>query len=545
MTSSSSPKPENELPLIVDNWPMSLEATRERLKEVEQRLDQFRAALRLANVEIERRNRGIIALTTFAYQASRMANINALLKLTLTQALEVTGAPVGAIVIIDAESKALNLNIYKGLTTELAEILTGRDLGHGAVALMPHLVAGSGALLELKTTDDEAERLLLAAGRLVSLVNLPIQTSRRLMGALLVGQQDERSFSSADLCFLMAISQEVALVLEGLSLRERLWDTAEILLGGEITDAELQNRERPLPAVQTPFELPAVPPLPQAAEGDLEQLLAAMMAAEDEVQQQNADLYALNTIAELMNRLLDSKEILQYAVEQTETLLVTDAAWLYLIDERDQLVLSAHTGLSTTYVRGMNQLALGQGIEGQVAAENKALFVEVNSADTSVHKIWVDKEGLRALAAVPIIRTRVEQGRTDTRVIGVLAIGKHQTPPNFSWSPREVRLLSSIANQLALAIDNARLYAQIQDEHTNVSTGNKILREVNELLLHRNARLEEFFRDDLRTALVEAGQTLTCLLAGDSPPTAEAQKQAASDIKRIIEQLDGILDTTH
>ena len=88
---------------------------------------------------------------------------------------------MGAIVVIDAGTKALNLNIHKGLTTELTDILTGRQLGQGATALMPHLVAGSGALLELKTTDDEAERLLLAAGRLTSLVNLPIQTSRRLM----------------------------------------------------------------------------------------------------------------------------------------------------------------------------------------------------------------------------------------------------------------------------------------------------------------------------------------------------------------------------
>ncbi|HXV42689.1 MAG TPA: hypothetical protein VEC96_06470, partial [Anaerolineae bacterium] len=136
---------ENDLPLVVDNWPMSLEATRERLKEVEQRLEQYRAALRLTHIEIERRNRSIIALTTFAYQASRLANSSALLKLTLTQALEIIGAPLGAIVIIDAETKALDLSIYKGLTVELVDILTGRQLGQGAIALMPHLVAGSGA----------------------------------------------------------------------------------------------------------------------------------------------------------------------------------------------------------------------------------------------------------------------------------------------------------------------------------------------------------------------------------------------------------------
>jgi GAF domain-containing protein len=534
-------KSENELPLVVDNWPMSLEATRERLKKVEQRLEQYRAALRLSGVEIERRNRGIIALTTFAYQASCLASVNILLKLTLTKALETTGAPVGAIVMIDAETKVLNLNIHKGLTTELADILTGRQLEQGAPALMPHLVAGSGALLELQTTDDDAERLLLAAGRLTSLVSLPIQTSRRLMGTLLIGQQDDQKFGSSDLCFLMAISQEVALVLEGLNLRERLWDTAEVFLGNEVTNVERQNEEEAVEALSTPFELPAVPPLPQPAQDDLEQLLAAMMAAEDEVQQHNTDLQTLNAIGEAMNRILDAKEILQYAVGQTQALLQTDAAWLYLINEGDRLILSAHTGLSNTYVRGMHQLALGEGLEGQVASENKAQFIEVNPADTRAFKIWVDKEQLRALAAVPLTRPRAQVEQTDAHVIGVLAVGKRTTPFNFLWSPREVRLLSSIANQLALAIDNARLYAQIQEDHTYLSAGNAILREVNELLLQRNAQLEEFFRDDLGAALTTASQVINRLLSDKTPVTAETQKQVALDLKRIIDRLDDML----
>lgn len=535
-------KVEDGLPLAVDNWPISLEAMRDRLKKAEQRLEQYRIALRLAGGEIERRNRGIIALTTFAYQSSRLASTNALLKLTLSKALETTGAPVGAIVTIEAQTKALNLNVHKGLTTELADILTGRQLGQGATALMPHLVAGSGALLELKTTDDEAERLLLAAGRLTGLVSLPIQTSHRLMGTLVVGQQDDRSFGSSDLCFLMAISHEAALVLDGLHLRERLWDTAEVLLGNEITRIEPQDEEQVVKVPPTPFELPAVPPLPpQPAHDDLEQLLAAMMAAEDEVQQQNSDLQTLNAIAESMNRILDSKETLQYAVSQTQALLEADAAWLYLINERDQLVLSAHIGLSNTYVRGMNQLALGQGLEGQVAAGNVAQFIEVNPADTRGHKIWVDKEQLRALAAVPITRPRSQDGHMDAHVIGVLAVGKRSTPAKFLWSPREVRLLSSIANQLALTIDNARLYAQIQEDHVSLSAGNQVLREVNELLLQRNALLEGLFRDDLTTALITVSQVADRLSVDQTPLTAEAQKQAALDLKEIINKLGDML----
>ena len=135
MAGVNSANSANQMSLVVENWPMSVEATRELLKRAEQRLEQYRAALRLAGTEIERRNRGIIALTTFAYQASCMGNASAMLKLMLSQALETTGAPIGAIVVIDPASKALTVNVQKGLTAELIDILVGRELGHGATAL--------------------------------------------------------------------------------------------------------------------------------------------------------------------------------------------------------------------------------------------------------------------------------------------------------------------------------------------------------------------------------------------------------------------------
>jgi GAF domain-containing protein len=189
----------------------------------------------------------------------------------------------------------------------------------------------------------------------------------------------------------------------------------------------------------------------------------------------------------------------------------------------------------------MNQLAMGEGLEGQVALGNVAQFIEVNPADTRAYKIWVDKEQLRALAAVPITRPRSQAGQTDAHVIGVLAVGKRTMPHKFLWSPREVRLLASIANQLALAIDNARLYAKIQEDHASLSAGNEVLREVNELLLQRNALLEGFFRDDLAAALTTANQVINGLLVDQSPVTAEMQTQIANDMKKIIERLDDML----
>jgi GAF domain-containing protein len=533
MEASLPAESKNETAFVIEDWPMSLEATRERLKATQRRLEQYRAALRLAGVEIERRNRGIISLTAFAFQASATSNPTALLKLALTQALEITGAPIGAIVLINPSTKALIVNVHKGLSLELADILTGRQVGHGATALMPHLVAGLGALLEQATSDDQDEQLLLAVTNLTSLVSLPIQVGAKLMGALLVGLQGKARFKSAELCFLMAMSQETAIALEALGLREGLWATAEALLGSETVSVELQPDDKAdlNGKAATPLELPAFT-LPQPAKDDLEQLLAAMMEAEDEVQQQNTDLQTLNTIAELMNRTLNLKEILQYAVEQSRTILETDAAWIYLLNEQGKLELAAHNGLSHTYVRGMHQLALGESLEGQVAAENMAQFIQVTSTDT--HKIWVDKEQLHALAAVPITRPETRAGRSGTYVVGVLATGKRTLPPHL-WTPREVRLLASIANQFALAIDNAQLYAQLQENQANLSAGNEILREVNDMLLRRNAFLEGFIQDDLSAALITASQAVT-QLTGETP--AETRRQAVTTLQKVINRLD-------
>src|SRR5262245_56903536 len=129
IVASQPPPQKNETAFVVEDWPMSLEATRERLKNAQRRLEQYRAALRLAGVEIERHNRGMTTLPSFAFQANATASPTALLKLALVQALEITGAPMGAIVLINPSNKRLLVNVHKGLTLELADILTGQQVG--------------------------------------------------------------------------------------------------------------------------------------------------------------------------------------------------------------------------------------------------------------------------------------------------------------------------------------------------------------------------------------------------------------------------------
>lgn len=535
------PKIPPEEPLVVDNWPMSPETTRAELAKAKKQVQRYQAALRLASVEIERRNKNIIELISFLYQAAQVTDPSALLRTALVQALQTIEAPIGAVVIIDKQTKELTIGVHKGLTKELQDILTGRQLGVGAVTLMPHLVAGTGALLEYQTAEDQQERYLLAAGNLTSLVSLPLQIGAHLIGALLVGLQDQKTFNSSKLCFLMALAQETAVALETLQLREGLWHTAEWLFGDRLLDEddylqELNDADLKL-EVTTPIELPIVSSGNTiASTNDLEQLLAAMMEAEEEVQQQNTDLQTLITIAELMNRTLNLNEIVQCAVEQTQMILQTDAAWLYLVDEVNQLEMRAHAGLSNTYVRAMYRLKLDDAFEGDVVLQHKAILVEAVSQRERPHKIWVDKEGLQALAAVPIARPDAAEqaGKSSSYVIGVLAIGKKGVE-SYMWTPREMRLLNSIANQVALAIDNARLHAQVKDDHTGLSIGNEILHSVNDMLLERNVGMESYIDQNLLPGFEIAGRLLQRF--SDEESLTSVQKQDVVTLQRILARL--------
>ncbi len=522
--------------------PTSPESTRKQLDKALIRVDQYRAILRLASAEIERRNHNIIALTTFAYEASRSPDLGSLLRLSLAHALRTTGAPVGAVVLVDSETNELKLAFHQGLTERLTEILTGHDLGDGATALMPHLVAGNGALLEYNTSDDLTERALLKIAEVSGLASLPIRIGNRSMGALVVGLRDKRTFKSADLTFLMAVGQETAIAIDNLQLRERLWRTAEGLLSHEASGGSILQRATEIKLnlnMAAPLELNGLtsPKITKAGESDIEKLLKTMAKPHGEVQQQNLDLQIMIAFSEMMGRSLNLGEVLQNAVEQTKTILGTDAAWLYLVDEKQTLKMEAHTGLSKDYVHGMRRLEQGDAPENEAMTKNKPLFIPAITAHP--HKIWVDKEGLQAVAVVPLTCPELNQEgqQVGWRKIGVLVTGKRGTE-SHKWNMRETSLLISIANQLAVAIDNARLYANVQDNERSLRGSNDILREINDMLIQKNASFEKFIHRDLRPAMNQARESVQYLLTKNSDTLNKSQKQHLLTLQQVMERLE-------
>src|SRR4030043_802210 len=128
-----------------------------------------------------------------------------------------------------------------------------------------------------------------------------------------------------------------------------------------------------------------------------------------------------------------------------------------LIDEqKKELVIKATQSVSEEYNK-KPPLKLGEGIAGKVVKENKPIAIkDVTKEKEYKHKDIAKKEGLCSLLCVPLA--------AKGKVIG--AINCYTSVPH-EFSETEINILTSVANQAAVAIENAELMVKskvIQEE---------------------------------------------------------------------------------
>jgi len=164
------------------------------------------------------------------------------------------------------------------------------------------------------------------------------------------------------------------------------------------------------------------------------------------IQQNEKRLAALNQTAAMLSQSLQLREVLEKAVENVTRLMEVEIALIYLLDNRNGLMLSAHQGVSAEFAEANYRVRLGEGVSGRVAQKGEAVLVTEVSEDSSVSRLASD-EGARSLLVVPM--------KSKGQVVGTLSLAVRS---HREFVKEEVDLLTAIANQIGVAIENARLY---------------------------------------------------------------------------------------
>ena len=135
-------------------------------------------------------------------------------------------------------------------------------------------------------------------------------------------------------------------------------------------------------------------------------------------------------------------------------LLKGTSGGMYLADEERQrlrCVVSCNTPRDYTGVT----LAYGEGAAGTVAATGDPLIVDDYRTWDKRANIYESEQPFSAIISVPM--------RWQERVIGVIHV-MHDTETR-TFNPDDLNLLSSFANQAAIAVENARLLDELH-KHT-------------------------------------------------------------------------------
>jgi serine phosphatase RsbU (regulator of sigma subunit) len=160
---------------------------------------------------------------------------------------------------------------------------------------------------------------------------------------------------------------------------------------------------------------------------------------------------ALLTLSNQLLSQANMNDLMCCLVEEVQTLLEADACALLLPEEKSgSLAFHAASGWRSDPVAA-HRLVPGDQRSGSgrvMSTQEPLLIFDIQSNDpTPWSADWLEIEGFRSHAVVPLI--------AEGRSIGVLMVDIRQT---HEFTEDEVRFLSLMANQAAIAIEKARLH---------------------------------------------------------------------------------------
>ena len=193
---------------------------------------------------------------------------------------------------------------------------------------------------------------------------------------------------------------------------------------------------------------------------------AALGKRTDELTQSVAELQGLAAMGQAVNSTLDPEKVLSTIIAHAVEMSGADAGTIYEYTAAAAVFEPrANYGVSAEMIHALHdsRIGLGDTIVGKAALQRVPLQIPDIEKDEDIGlRAILEGAGIRAILAVPLLR--------EDRIVGALSI-RRCSPGEFS--PSVVTLLQTLASQSVLAIENARLFQQIQSKSSELAAASE------------------------------------------------------------------------
>lgn len=245
----------------------------------------------------------------------------------------------------------------------------------------------------------------------------------------------------------------------------------------------------------------------------------------EEVESLKTEVALMHSIVETIWSELELETVLGKIIEFIKNYTGADSCLLYLYKPKNKTLELSASSSSTESIKKVN-LKLGEGITGWVAANRKLVAIEEKSYEDKRFKFVpnLEEDTYESFLSVPLV--------FKGKLIGVLNVQRKEP---HKYSHNEIRLIEFIAQQVAGAIENARLYSELKEKAQRLEA----LYEVSKNLANESY-LDDFLAAVLSVTSQVVGSRLCVLFLYDS----EKEKLSLASVQPSSKEIEVLLKGT-
>jgi signal transduction histidine kinase len=240
------------------------------------------------------------------------------------------------------------------------------------------------------------------------------------------------------------------------------------------------------------------------------------------------ELQALGEVSKAVNSTLDLDTVLQTIVAKSVQLSETDAGSIYVFSRaHQQFRLRATFGMSEEFIADISHATIGfsdLGLSESVADAKPVQIADLKDASTSAARRTVLEAGFRSLLIVPLLRPN--------KIFGALVVRRREPG---AFDDEVVRLMETFAAQSVLAIQNAKLFREVEEQSRQLEAAS---RHKSEFL----ANMSHELRTPLNSVLGFA-ELLVDGIYGELPAKARATlERVQANGRHLLGLINDVLD---